>query len=83
MNTVISKIKNNICTLTINRPDQYNALNEDVLIELDKKIQWIKNEKKCLAVILTGSGDKAFIAGADIKAMSGMNNKDAQNFFGL
>jgi enoyl-CoA hydratase len=71
---------NNVCILTINRPDQYNALNEDVLKELDKNIQYIENEKNCLAVILTGAGEKAFIAGADIKAMSQMNNRSAQLF---
>ena len=80
MNTVISKLKDNVCTLTINRPDQYNALNQDVLKELENKIKWIENEKNCLAVILTGAGEKAFIAGADIKAMSRMDYKSAQAF---
>ena len=80
MSIVLSKLENNVCTLTINRPDQYNALNKDVLKELDKKIEWIENEKKCQAVILTGSGEKSFIAGADIKAMNKMDHTSSQTF---
>ena len=80
MNLIIRELINNVCILTINRPDQYNALNEDILQELDKNIQYIENEKNCLAVILTGAGEKAFIAGADIKAMRQMNNKSARIF---
>ena len=80
MSLIISELINNVCILTINRPDQYNALNEDVLKELDKNIQCIENEKNCRAVILTGAGEKAFIAGADIKAMSMMDKKSAQSF---
>ena len=80
MSLITLELINNVCILTINRPDQYNALNEDVLKELDKNIQCIENEKNCLAVILTGAGEKAFIAGADIKAMSMMDKKSAQSF---
>ena len=80
MSLIILELINKVCILTINRPDQYNALNEDVLKELDKNIQCIENEKNCLAVILTGAGEKAFIAGADIKAMSQMDNRSAQTF---
>ena len=80
MITVISKLDDNVFTLTINRPEQYNALNKDVLKELDEKIEWIKNEKNCRAVILTGSGEKSFIAGADIKAMNKMDHKSSERF---
>jgi len=80
MSLTTLELINSVCILTINRPDQYNALNEDVLKELDKNIQCIENEKNCLAVILTGAGEKAFIAGADIKAMSQMDNRSAQTF---
>ena len=55
-------------------------MNEDVLKELDKNIEWVENEKKCRAVILTGAGDKSFIAGADIKSMSRMDNNNALIF---
>ena len=80
MSTILTNIKNNICILTINRPDQYNALNEEVLKELDHSIQRIEKDKNCRAIILTGSGEKAFIAGADIKAMHRMDHERAKAF---
>ena len=80
MNLVLSKFINNVCTLTINRPKQYNALNIEVLKELDSHFDGISKRKDCKAVILTGMGDKAFIAGADIKAMSRMDINAARKF---
>ena len=80
MNLVLSKFKNNVCTLTINRPEQYNALNIEVLKELDSKFDAISKKKDCRAVILAGMGDKAFIAGADIKEMSKMDINAARKF---
>ena len=80
MKYILEKLENKIFTLTINRPDQYNALNQEVLIELDAKLDWILQETDARAVILTGMGDKAFIAGADILEMRKMNVKEAQIF---
>ena len=80
MNLVLSKFKNKVCTLTINRPEQYNALDIDLLKELDAQFDAISNQKDCRVVILTGMGDKAFIAGADIKAMSRMDINAARKF---
>ena len=67
MSTVISKLDDNVCTLTINRPEQYNALNKNVLIELNSKLDAIIEENKCSAIIITGMGSKAFVAGANEK----------------
>ena len=80
MNLVLSKFRNNVCTLTINRPKQYNALNIEVLKELDSQFDAISKKKDCQVVILAGMGDKAFIAGADIKAMSRMDINAARKF---
>ena len=80
MRTVLIHKENNICTLTINRPKQYNALNRSVLEELNEVIKKIKNDRNCRAMIITGAGDKAFIAGADIKEMINMDVKSAQEF---
>ena len=80
MEYILKKIENKICTLTINRPDQYNALNKDVLIELDSKLDSIIEDTDCRVIIITGSGDKAFIAGADIQEMLKMNENQAQEF---
>ena len=51
MNLVLSKFKNKVCTLTINRPEQYNALDIDVLKELDAQFDVISKQKNCRAVI--------------------------------
>ena len=80
MDLILVKIEKDICTLTINRPDHYNALNLEVLKELNLKLDWILEETNIRAVIITGVGDKAFIAGADIKAMNKMNEKEAELF---
>ena len=80
MSVVLKDIENGICTLTINRPEQYNALNHDVLVELDSILDSIHKESQCRVVILTGSGNKAFIAGADIKRMQRFNENKAQDF---
>jgi len=80
MDLILIKIEKDICTLTINRPDQYNALNLEVLKKLNLKLDWILEETNIRAVIITGMGDKAFIAGADIHAMYKMNEKEAELF---
>ncbi|SMO95445.1 enoyl-CoA hydratase/isomerase family protein [Gracilimonas mengyeensis] len=59
-----------ICTLTINRPEKLNALNNLVLEELDEAFDAINEEYKIRAVVITGAGEKAFVAGADIKELS-------------
>ena len=64
----------------INRPDHYNALNIDLLEELDTKLDWIIEKTESRVVILTGKGHKAFIAGADIQAMQKMNESQAKEF---
>ena len=80
MEMILVEIENDICTLTINRPKQYNALNIDVLKELELKLDWILDETSVRVVIITGKGEKAFIAGADIHAMNVMNEKEAESF---
>jgi len=56
-----------VLTITINRPKQLNALNKDTINELNSALVKADKDKKIGVVILTGSGDKAFVAGADIK----------------
>ncbi|MEO8853098.1 MAG: enoyl-CoA hydratase-related protein [Ginsengibacter sp.] len=57
---------NQIFTITINRPDKLNALNQTVLDELNHAMNLIYNDENIKAVIITGAGEKAFVAGADI-----------------
>lgn len=54
-------------TITINRPDQLNALNRDTIAELDRALNEADSDKTVRVLIITGSGPKAFVAGADIK----------------
>ncbi len=64
--TLLAELENNIFTITINRPDKLNALNKNVLAELNNAIDSVYNDNNIKAVIITGSGEKAFVAGADI-----------------
>ena len=80
MKYVLREINDKICILTINRPKQLNALNGELIAELNNNISWIQDQKSIRVVILTGSGDKAFIAGADIAEMSSMSSEDALHF---
>ncbi len=60
-------------TITLNRPDALNAFNKDVVEEILKALEDAKNDEKIRVVILTGAGEKAFSAGADIKTMKGFD----------
>jgi enoyl-CoA hydratase len=78
-NILIEK-KGDIAIVKINRPQALNALNKETIIELTKAVEELDNNKKIKCGILTGEGDKAFIAGADIKQMSNMNPLEAKEF---
>jgi enoyl-CoA hydratase len=64
-----------IALLTINRPDKLNALNNEVLDELEQAFSAFRKDDNVKAVIVTGAGDKAFVAGADIQELSNLNKK--------
>ncbi len=66
--------------LTVNRPKALNALNMETLREMQLAIQEIKAQPELKVLILTGAGEKAFVAGADIAEMKEMNSIDALNF---
>ena len=78
-NILIEK-KDNIAIVKINRPKVLNALNEETIKELTKAVEELNQDKKIKVAILTGEGDKAFIAGADISAMSKMTTFEAKKF---
>ena len=64
--TLLTGLENGIFTITINRPEKLNALNKSVLNELDHAIQAIYDNANIKATIITGQGQRAFVAGADI-----------------
>lgn len=72
--------KEGIAIIKINRPQALNALNKETIIELTNAVGDLNNDKKIKCAILTGEGDKAFIAGADIKQMSNMTPLEAKEF---
>lgn len=72
--------KGPILIVQVHRPKALNALNSEVLEEFAKILDDINKRSGVRAVILTGSGDKAFIAGADIEEMSSMSKSQALDF---
>ena len=68
-NNVLLEKEGNIATVTINRPKALNALNSETLKELNAVIEDLENDNNIYCVILTGSGEKSFVAGADIAEM--------------
>ena len=73
--TIKTSLDNNILTIIINRPEKLNALNKIVLDELEQIIQTVYDDKKIKAAIITGEGNKAFIAGADISEFTEVSDK--------
>jgi enoyl-CoA hydratase len=67
--TLIYEKKENIGLLTINRPEKLNAISNELISELKKLLDEIENDEELRALIITGAGDKAFVAGADIKEL--------------
>lgn len=63
---IISTVKEHILYITINRPEKLNALNKEVLAELADVIAFAAQSDEVRGILLTGSGEKAFVAGADI-----------------
>jgi enoyl-CoA hydratase len=72
MPSVASKKHNETCTIYINRPESLNALNPDVLQSLSREMQQIERDTSIRVVVIRGSGDKAFVAGADIRSMASL-----------
>jgi enoyl-CoA hydratase len=66
LENIITEIKNNVLVVTINRPDKLNALNKQTIEELHEVLVDAENNKDVKALIITGTGNKAFVAGADI-----------------
>jgi enoyl-CoA hydratase len=80
MSYVITEINDQIAWITINRPEALNAMNPIVISELEEAINSCIEETSVGAIILTGSGDKSFVAGADIKTMQTMGPDEALRF---
>src|SRR4030066_1122190 len=70
---IIYERSEGIATITLNRPEALNAFSKEVVEEILQALEDIRRDENVRVVILTGAGEKAFSAGADIKAMIGIN----------
>jgi enoyl-CoA hydratase len=74
------EIKNKVAVVKINRPDKLNALNSATMSELKNIFTELDKNENVYVVILTGSGEKAFVAGADISELNKLNNISGKEF---
>lgn len=77
---LLSNAENGILTLTINRPDKLNALNRATLDELAAAFAQAQQDAAVRVIILTGAGNKAFVAGADIAELAALSPVQALEF---
>lgn len=74
-NNILTEKKGQLTIITINRPTQLNALNKETIQELRRALDEANNDVSVGVVILTGAGEKAFVAGADIKEFADFSIK--------
>lgn len=77
---IILEKENDLAVLTVNRPKALNALNKDTLQEIKAAVEDVSNDPAIKVLIITGSGDKAFVAGADISYMQDFNVTEGRAF---
>ncbi|HEV2482765.1 MAG TPA: enoyl-CoA hydratase-related protein [Puia sp.] len=76
--TLLTELSDNILTVMINRPDKLNALNKEVMSELGEVVEEIYSNKDIRSAIITGAGQRAFVAGADISEFLGLTPGQGQ-----
>ncbi len=77
--TLLTSIQTNILTITINRPDKLNALNIQVMDDLNQAIDEVYENDEIRSVIITGAGEKSFVAGADISEFIGLSEDEGKS----
>jgi len=77
---LLLEAKGPVALLTVNRPDKLNALNRETLESLARAFEEIRKDASLRAVVLTGSGEKAFVAGADIGEIAGLDAQAGKSF---
>jgi len=73
MENILIEIKENLAVITINRPAKLNALNKQTIEELHVAFKNLDNNSQVKVIVITGSGEKAFVAGADISEFADFN----------
>jgi len=75
---LLTSAENGVLTITINRPDKLNALNKKTVSEIGEAIKAAKEDEAVKAIIITGSGPKSFVAGADIAEFVGLSVEEGK-----
>ena len=75
---ILFKVENGIGLIKINRPDKLNALNNETIEELHQQLEEINHNNNVKVIIIIGEGDKAFVAGADIKEFSNFSKEQGK-----
>jgi len=78
--TLLVEKRNRIAFVTINRPDKLNALNAQAKTELKAAFEEIRDDSEVDAVVLTGAGEKGFVAGTDIKELTQLDEQSGKSF---
>ena len=73
--TLLTDIAEGILTITINRPEKLNALNKELMSELEMVLKEVYSNDEIRSVIITGQGEKSFVAGADISEFIGLTSQ--------
>ena len=71
--TLVVTREGHVATVTINRPDKLNALNAQTIADLERALAELAGDLEVRAVVLTGAGPKAFVAGADIRELAALD----------
>ncbi len=79
MENLIIEKDQGIAIITINRPEKLNALNKQTIEELHQAFSELNNDKSIRVILITGSGQKAFVAGADITEFAGFSPQEGQD----
>lgn len=79
-NIILDKLQESIYCLTINRPKVLNALNKQTITEMASAIDIVANDNSARVLLITGSGEKSFVAGADIAQMRELTAIQAKSF---
>jgi len=79
MSLVLKSLEDGILTLTINRPEALNALNRNIIDALCAALEAAQDNPEVRVIVLTGSGEKAFVAGADIKEFADFDQAQGED----
>jgi len=73
---ILAERRDGVAVITLNRPDKLNALSFALMSEVDHSLTEYEDDDAIGAVVLTGAGDRAFSAGADIHEMAGLSSEE-------